>query len=279
MITTAEKVKCRPFLKWAGGKGQILKELIRLLPKDIDQRVYREPFLGGGALFFATRPKTAILSDANEHLIRCFEYVRDNPELVADYLLGHRRENCESYYYDIRDLYNKSGYSAAQAARFIYMNKACYNGIFRVNKSGGFNVPYGKRDPLGIPSRDHLRKVSEILKSARLFTADFQEALQNVNEGDFVYLDPPYPPLNGTSNFTSYTADKFGNEDQEEVAQIVKKLDAKGCLFMVSNANTETIRRLYKEYNKVKLRVTRYITCKKVKHKVKEVVITNYEVK
>ena len=276
---TTQNVK--PFLKWAGGKRQILKHLLTLLPYDVKDRTYREPFLGGGSLFFRVQPSKAILSDANPHLIMAYNCVRDHPDLVYGYLLEHKRKDCEEYYYQIRELYNKKrngGDSIAQASRFIYMNKTCYNGIFRVNQKGYFNVPYGRYKTASLPSLEHLRKVSLVLKSKEIFAASFEEALKNVKKGDFIYLDPPYPPLNGTSNFTHYTSDKFNDKDQEELAATVKGFDSVGCMFMLSNARTKKILKLYKGFNIKTLPVTRFITCKSVRHKVKELVITNYGV-
>ncbi len=277
MPVIAEKL-AKPFLKWAGGKRQIIKQLRSLLPSDFRERVYREPFLGAGSLFFAFNPSNAILSDANKHLIMTFKYVRDRPDLVSRYLREHARNNCKRYYYQMRKLYNESSYSPAQAARFIYLNKTCYNGIFRVNQNDLFNVPYGKQKHPSLPYLDHLRKVSKALTSAKLSEKPFEKALENVAKGDFIYLDPPYPPLNGTSCFNHYTADKFSDKDQKKLAAMVKELDAAGCLFMVSNADTPTIRELYNGFNIDTLSVTRFITCKSKRHKVKELVITNYEV-
>lgn len=276
---TPKKVK--PFLKWAGGKRQILKDLLEYLPPDVNGRTYREPFLGAGSLFFALNPKSAFLSDANGHLMMTYQYVRDDPDLVSDYLREHARNDCQSYYYKIRDLYNSKRNncgSAAQAARFIYLNKTCYNGIFRVNMSGQFNVPYGRYEVASLPTLDHLRQVSAVLQSKRIFAAPFEKALESVKKGDFVYLDPPYPPLNGTSNFTHYTKDKFGDADQEKLATLVSDLDSAGCLFMLSNASTRKIKNLYRRFNTKTLPVIRFITCKSKRHKVKELVITNYEV-
>lgn len=178
----------------------------------------------------------------------------------------------------MRHRYNRNNghYSTAQAARFIYLNKTCYNGIFRVNSNDLFNVPYGRQKSPSIPTAEHLRKVSSKLKTASLFPASFETALENVSRGDFIYLDPPYPPLNGTSNFTHYTADKFSDKDQEKLAATVKDLDAAGCLFMLSNAKTRRIRKLYRQFNMVTLPVTRFITCKSKRHTVQELVITNY---
>lgn len=266
----------KPFIRWAGGKQQIINQLLSLLPEDVSVRTYREPFLGGGSLFFALQPNRAHLNDANEHLVKCFQNVRENPDLICSYLKKHEKLNSETYYYDVRKDYNSKGYSCAQAARFIYLNKACYNGIFRVNQKGEFNVPYGRKKTLGIPDRENFSKCSEILKKAKIATDTFENALEDAGANDFVYLDPPYPPLNGTSYFTHYTKDKFGDLDQEKVASITKMLDSKGCLFMVSNADTKGIRALYKGFNMVSLSVTRFITCKKTRHRVNELIITNY---
>jgi DNA adenine methylase len=274
--TTVAKV--RPFLRWAGGKRQLRRVLLEFLPSDIDSRTYREPFLGGGSLFFALQPEAAVLSDANEHLIRCYEFVRDQPSRVARYLQFHALRNSESYYYKVRDEYNVSHFSAAQAARFIYLNKTCFNGIFRVNTKGQFNVPYGWKESPAIPNKKELATVAVTLKNASLQASSFEKALKDSSRGDFIYLDPPYPPLNGTAYFTHYTSDRFSEQDQRRLATCIHGLDRSGCLFMISNADTPLIRRLYGKYQLVSLPVTRYLTCKSVRHKVKELVITNYEV-
>lgn len=274
--STLEKAK--PFLRWAGGKRQILKRLLSFLPPDVKDRTYREPFLGAGSLFFAVQPSKAVISDANKHLIMVYECIRDRPDLVSRYLREHARNNCKKYYYKIRNTYNKKIDSVAQAARFIYLNKSCFNGIFRVNQKGLFNVPYGKQKSPYIPSAEHLRNVAATLRGTDIFTASFEKALEGVKKGDFIYLDPPYPPLNSTSCFNHYTADKFGDKQQEKLSTTVKELDAAGCLFMLSNAKTRKIQKLYKGFSIRTLPVTRFITCKSKRHKVKELVITNYEV-
>jgi DNA adenine methylase len=270
--------KIAPFLRWAGGKRQLRRILVSFLPADIDGRIYREPFLGGGSLFFALQPKKAVLSDANEHLIRCYEFVRDQPELVASRLQRHADNDSETHYYRIRDDYNNSPFSAAQAARFIYLNKTCFNGIFRVNAKGKFNVPYGRKESPTIPTSKQLADIAVVLDKATLQAGPYERQLQNASRGDFIYLDPPYPPLNGTAYFTHYTPDRFSLEDQNNLAEHVRGADAEGCLFMMSNADIPLIRKLYGKYNLVSLPVIRYLTCKKIRHKVKELLITNYEV-
>lgn len=270
--------KIHPFLRWAGGKRQIVSTLCEFLPHDVRNRRYREPFLGAGSLFFAIQPRVAVLTDANQHLIRCYEFVRDEPELIAKYLKGHLSRDDQQHYYRIRTQYNRSRFSVAQAARFIYLNKACFNGIFRVNTKGEFNVPYGRKEKPAIPTEDQLSKIAHALRNATIKAQPFGAAVAEASCGDFVYLDPPYPPLNDTAYFTHYTADRFSEQDQKALADCIREMDRRGCLVMMSNADTPLIRRLYKKYRLISLPVIRYLTCKSVRHKVRELIITNYEV-
>jgi DNA adenine methylase len=267
-----------PFLRWPGGKRRLVAVLRQATPSDVRKRIYHEPFLGGGALFLALQPSLSYLSDANPHLMACYKSIRDNPDQVAAYLTQHLESTSEAYYYGVRDLYNRTGNSAAQAARFIYLNKTCFNGIFRVNRKGEFNVPYGWKEPPWLPSREDLRRVSKALKNASLTTASFDDTLESLGVNDFVYLDPPYPPLNGTSYFTHYTTDRFGEIDQCRLATCVAELHERGAKFLMSNADTPLIRDLYSRFRILRLSVTRYITCRSTKHKVNEVLITNYPV-
>lgn len=271
----------KPILRWAGGKRQLVGRLLKFVPPDINERVYREPFLGAGCLFFALQPQKAILSDANEHLISCYKVVRDEWRPVARNLRLYAARNSRDNYYRIRTRYNMENrhrFSAAQAARFIYLNKACFNGIFRVNQKGEFNVPYGWKEPPAIPSRLAMASASAALNRAVLRTQRFDKALESASEHDFVYLDPPYPPLNRTAYFTHYTRDRFNTEDQKKLAETVWALHRRGCLIIMTNADTSLIRRLYRGFYITSLPVTRFITCKAKKHIVRELVITNYEV-
>lgn len=268
--------KIDPFLRWAGGKQSTINYLLKFLPKNLYDRLYIEPFLGAGSLFFALQPSKAILSDYNKHLIDCFIYVRDFPELVAHCLLEHHSKNSEKYYYEIRNKYNSSNSSVEQAARFIYLNKACFNGIFRVNQRGEFNVPYGRKEPPFLPNKKWLQSASNALKNAVLKYGDFNEILANAKKGDFIYMDPPYPPLNNTSNFTHYTKDKFNITDQKRLAKSVYELNNRGCFIMMTNADIPLIRDLYKKFILISLPVRRYITCKSIKHEVSELIIRNY---
>ncbi len=266
-----------PFLRWAGGKQQILKKLAAFLPDDVRERRYFEPFAGAASLFLAIKPTSGCLADANSLLISCYECVCNNPDLIHRYLQEHLRYNSEEYYYEIRTVFNETNnISTAQAARFIYLNKACFNGIYRVNQSGEFNVPYGHKDPPAIPSRDTLRAVSEAIAQVELSSGSYEETLAMAQGGNFVYLDPPYPPLNGTSYFTHYTPECFNHDDHTRLADVFLELSNRGCLVMMSNADTPRIRELFADFNFNTLDVTRYISCKSIKHQVKEIIVTNY---
>ena len=274
-------VKAAPFLRWVGGKRRLASRLLKYLPRDIEKRLYCEPFVGAGSLFFALQPQKAFISDLNDHLIRCYRAVRDKPDLVSSYLNDHAKKSCEEYYYEVRrkyNLYNKrDSFSIAQAARFIYLNQTCFNGVFRVNEKGEYNVPYGLKEPPLLPSLDQLRSVSQVLKHAHLASLPFEESFACASESYFYYLDPPYPPLNSTANFTRYTPDRFVEHDQRRLADQVVRLDLIGCRFMMTNAGMPLVRELYGRFNIVELTATRYVTCKKRKYRVSDVVITNYE--
>lgn len=177
----------------------------------------------------------------------------------------------------MRDLYNKSGFSAAQAARFIYLNKTCFNGIFRVNREGQFNVPYGWKEPPAIPDAAALRAVSHCLQLAEIAAEPFENSLRKVGLGDFVYLDPPYPALNGTSYFTHYTRDRFSNDDQDRLSKLVGSLHRRGALFLMTNADTPLVRELYRDFDQLPTPVVRFITCKSKRHVVSELIIRNFQ--
>ena len=237
---------------------------------------YVEPFAGAASLFFRITPARSILGDMNGHLIGAYRFVRDKPDLVHRYLLRHAANDSRSHYFRVRQDYNAGKWSAAQAARFIYLNRTCFNGIFRVNRAGQFNVPYGSRANPGIPDRESLSRASSALRRAGLRHQCFRKTLDRVTRESFVYLDPPYPPLNGTAFFTHYTKDRFTDKDQAELAAAVEELDASGIPFMMSNADTDLIRRLYKRFDIEPLDVTRFVTCKATRHQVRELVIRNY---
>lgn len=265
-----------PILRWIGGKQNLVRNLLPLLNAEFQYTTYHEPFVGGGSLFFALQPGDARLSDANDHLIECYLALRDQPRLLSKYLRQHEMRDCAEYYYNVRKSYNVSRSSVSRAAKFIYLNRTCFNGIFRVNQRGQFNVPYGYKHAPKFPSISVLNSASKALRSASLHAESFESALAHVSSGDFVYLDPPYPPLNGTSYFTHYTAERFDTHLQSKLAEAVRCVDQKGARFLMTNADTPSIRRLYSSFRMKSLSAVRYVTCKAIKHRVGELAITNF---
>lgn len=269
----------KPFLRWAGGKFLFIKTIINFFPSKNKINTYFEPFLGSASAFLSFQPNKAKLSDLNKELIFTFSSIKNNPKLVYKYLLEFVRNDSKTYYYKVRSDYNKQKPSIKNAARFIYLNKTCFNGIFRVNIKGEYNVPYGYKKNISILSFKEFKNISELLSNVRLISQDFKEAVIEAKENDFIYLDPPYPPINGTSYFTHYTKERFSEDDQYEVAAIAKNLNKKGCYVLITNADTEKIRNLYSDWNIYPILRPRYITCSKRKHKVGELIITNYDIK
>jgi DNA adenine methylase len=271
------KKNTKPILRWAGGKRNITKYLINLMPADYEN--YWEPFLGSGALFFAVSPKQSYLSDSNRDLIYCYKYLSQNPELIYKYLKLHIRNSSKEYYYQIRDEFNRCSFSAAQAARFIFLNRTCFNGIYRVNQSGFFNVPYGYKEPPPMPTFTEIDLASRILKNAEIMSCSFESILDNPNLsiGDFVYIDPPYPPVNGINNsFTHYTNSRFYWEDQKKVSAFANELSNRNCKLMISNLDHYRIHELYTGWRKTTLPVTRFIAANGKRVKVSELILINY---
>lgn len=270
----------KPFIRWVGGKSRLIPHLKKYLPPDASTiGIYYEPFLGSGSLFFDMQPSKAVLSDTNKELIDCYQAIKRNPKAVSKYLEEHIIKSSEDYYYKIRDEFNKSKPSFRRAAMFIYLNKTCFNGIYRVNKKGEFNVPYGFKEPPFLPSETDLKTVHLSLKKVEILHCNYKEIIGKVKNEDFVYLDPPYPPLNGTSNFTHYTASRFSREDHHELYKFTKELASKGCKVLISNAAVPFIYSLYEnEFNIYEIEVTRYVKTDGERYKVKELAITNYEI-
>ncbi|KQC05003.1 MAG: hypothetical protein APR54_08560 [Candidatus Cloacimonas sp. SDB] len=270
----------KPFLRWAGGKQNLIKDLLKYLPPEDEVNRYFEPFLGAGSLFFATNYNKCFLSDINKDLMNCYRFIKTDPNLISENLEIHytKFQKNEQYYYEVRDQFNEylEEKSLKQAVRFLFLIHTSFNGIYRVNLNGKYNVPIGKRKP-ALPSKDFLNQISIKLKGNFLATRSFSAILKMTLKNDFIYLDPPYPPINGTSFFQHYTKDKFPQKDQARVAKFANKLDQKGCFVMVSNANTDMIQELYSNWNKYELETTRYISCKKKRMKVNELIITNYK--
>jgi DNA adenine methylase len=277
-----ERSFARPFLKWAGGKTQLLPAFEKLYPRRGVRR-YLEPFLGSGAVFFHAQallqPQQSILTDNNEDLIATFTAVKDGVDDVITALDRHKRRHSEEYFYAMRQ--KKPRGLVERAARLIYLNKTCFNGLYRVNSRGQFNVPFGryKKDP-GIFDAEALRRASSQLRQAEIRAAHFAEVVDLAQAGDFVYFDPPYHPVSETAYFTSYTRDRFGAEQQEQLAEVFAKLDAKGCLVMLSNSDTPLIRKLYREFDErtVQVKARRNINSKADRRgPVNEVVVLNYQ--
>jgi DNA adenine methylase len=271
-----------PFLKWAGGKGQLRAELRRRMPADY--RTYHEPFVGGGALFFDISPQCARLSDVNAELMECYSAVQREPEaLIARLKRLARRTDGESYR-ALRERYNRRRDDLApglRSAYFIYLNKVGFNGLHRVNRDGGFNVPhgnpYGKYPPPVVCNPDNFRRASEALRGVVLAAAPFEAVLKHAQRGDFVYFDPPYVPRSPTAAFTSYQAHPFGEAEQARLADVFRRLDADGCLMMLSNSAVPSVRCLYAGYRIECVGARRNINCDGGKRgKVGELIIRNY---
>jgi DNA adenine methylase len=260
-------VPAKPLLKWAGGKRQLLPTLRRFYPADFDQ--YIEPFVGSGAVFFdlynagRLRGRQVLLIDSNADLIGCYEAVRDAPDAVASALDAladaHAAASGDAHYYDVRDrrfnplrdrLRQPDGritYSPELAAMLIYLNRTGFNGLFRLNARGEFNVPVGRYEKPKIADRDRLLRAAEALGApgVRLMTGSFELALDYARPGDFLYFDPPYAPLSATARFTSYTSRPFGTSDQQRLQEVVVALVRRGCRVVVSNSTAKEIERLY----------------------------------
>jgi DNA adenine methylase len=269
--------EARPFLKWAGGKSQLLEQFGPLLPPRSSYRRYIEPFVGSGALFFHLRPLVAELSDVNREIVDCYRAVRSRPEQVIRQLEKHRYD--ERHYYEVRA--NVPTKSAERAARTIYLNKTGYNGLYRVNASGLFNVPMGRYANPGFQSPTlfaTIRACSRALASARLAWGDFEVAMKGAGGGDFVYLDPPYVPVSETSDFTSYARGGFGWSEQERLAAACRALWRRGARIMLSNSDTKSVRELYRGFRIDVVHAARSINSHGAKRgKVREVVVRNYD--
>jgi DNA adenine methylase len=238
-----------PIVKWAGGKSRLLDELLARSPDGFKR--YFEPFVGGAALYFRLRPRAAVLSDSNPDLINMYRCVAWHVEAVIKRLARHRQAHDGDYYYAMRERWNRPGGLPAdvdRAAAFIYLNKTCYNGLWRVNSRGKFNVPLGRYDDPAIFDRLQLCAASRVLQRAELGVHHYADAVAAARAGDFVYFDPPYHPLSDTAHFTSYTSSSFGADDQRELAAVARDLVRRGCAVLVSNSDTAFVRDLYRGF-------------------------------
>lgn len=276
-----KNVLVAPVVKWVGGKRQLIDDLTPLFPKKIT--AYCEPFVGGGAVLFSLQPKIAYVNDINAELINIYEVIRDDVDALIAALSEHKNE--EKYFYSIRDWDRDSETylqrsKVQRAARIIYLNKTCYNGLFRVNNAGEFNAPYGHYKKPNIVSAPTLRAVSNYFQSTQLtFTnTDYAEVLSNVPKETFVYLDPPYDPVSDTANFTGYTRGGFDRTEQVRLRECCDELTRRKIKFMLSNSATEFIREQYADYDITPVRAKRAINSNASKRgHVDEVVIRNYE--
>ena len=275
-------IKGKPFVKWAGGKRQIIDKLNKYVPDDYN--TYYEPFVGGGALLFELSPKNAVINDSNKELMNVYKCLCDEDKFkkMCTILNHYEAEHSEQFFYEIRDKdKNKKTFDRlsdyTRAARTIYLNKACFNGLYRVNSKNEFNVPFGKKTKVNTYDGGNLITVSNYLtmNNIKILSVDFEEAVKGAKKGDFVYFDPPYD--SDTSTFNSYTEDGFGKEEQKRLAKVFKELSDKGCYVMLSNHNTTLINELYKDYNIHVIEAKRNINSNGNKRgKVEEVIITNF---
>ena len=270
-----------PFVKWAGGKRQLLAQIRERMPREYNR--YYEPFIGGGAVVFDLLPENALINDINEALINAYVQIREN---VDSFLANINRidsaigEDGKAYYYSMRNLYNmkleKMEYDIELAALFVFLNKHCFNGLYRVNSKGLFNVPYNNSKRVSY-DEESIRMTSDYLKRVTITTGDFEDACRNAGRGDFVFLDSPYAPLNPTS-FESYTKEGFTLESHERLARLYDELTERGCYCMLTNHNTELIEQLYgnKGYAISVVNVKRMINSDANNRKGQEVIICNY---
>ena len=277
----SNNVKVAPFLKWAGGKRQLLNQIKERMPKEYND--YYEPFIGGGAVLFELQPEKATINDINTSLINVYRQVKDNTEefiKLVNKLDSEMWEDGKEYYLDIREKYNdkllKKEYDLELAALFTFMNKHCFNGLYRVNKKGLFNVPYNKSRRTSI-EEDAVRETARYLKTVNILEGDFEEACKGAKKGDFIFFDSPYAPLNPTS-FEAYTKEGFDVESHKRLAQLYDKLTERGCYCMLTNHNTEFINELYsnKGYRIDVVSVKRMINSDASNRKGEEVIICNY---
>lgn len=282
--TILKQFNVKPFVKWAGGKTQLLETLIKFLPANFD--TYFEPFLGGGALFFYLTPNKAVVSDYNKELISAYLSFKNNEDYkrMIKKILHHEKNHNEDYFYKVREMDRNSNYknidNPEKAARLIYLNKSCFNGLYRVNSKGYFNVPFGKKEVVRAYQKELFDNLQKYLNNPNIIilSGDFEKAVETAKKGDFVYFDPPYDTFNDQNNFTTYTKNDFGKKEQIRLSNLFKELDKKGVYVMLSNHNTDFIRELYRDFNIDIVHARRNINSKgSGRGLVEEVIIRNYK--
>jgi DNA adenine methylase len=260
-------------LKWAGGKRSLVQAIVSTFPPGYEGRAYHEPFLGGGAVFFEVKPQRGTVNDVNPRLVNFYNVVRDSPDALIEEASRHPYE--KETYYRLRDRFNGDRLDPVEdAALLLYLNKTGYNGLYRVNSKGIFNVPFGTyKHPTIVPEED-IRAASDVLRRVELHCEDFSYLLDAAHEGDLVYLDPPYEPLSRTSNFNTYSPTGFPWAEQVRLSKTVRELDARGVLFTLSNS--EPVKKLYRGFRVKTVHANRSINTKTTaRGPVKEIIVTN----
>lgn len=301
--------EAKPILKWAGGKAKLIPIMELRYPKELNNgtiKTYVEAFIGGGAVFFDIVSKfkfeRIIINDINKELILTYKVVKDFPNELMNllstyqdkYNMYERLEEKQEYYYKIRTAFNEGKDSISyekitfreieHAAYMIFINKSCFNGLYRENKKGGFNVPFGKKNTINTFNKENIENVSEVLKNTIIVNGDFEELEKYIDDATFIYMDPPYRPLNATSNFNDYSKEPFNDESQIRLGEFCKRLSAKGAKIMLSNSdpknideNDEFFDELYKDFTIERIHASRMINSKGTgRGKVSEILVTNY---
>ena len=298
-----DRIECKPFIKWVGGKGQLLSEINKLYPVELGKNInkYAEIFLGGGAVLFDILSKYKLdevyISDKNLELINTYKSIRDNVDILIKSLkemeeqyIPLNNEDRKIYYYEKREEYNSLKINSEvnnieKAILFIFLNKTCFNGLYRVNKKGKFNVPMGAYKKPKICDEENLKNVSLTLRNVKIVYADYRESEKFIDDKTFVYIDPPYRPLNITSSFTSYTENDFNDKEQIELAEYINVLNKKGAKIVISNSDPKNndiddnfFDKLYKNYNINRVKATRMLNSNaSLRGVINELLITNYK--
>jgi len=287
-INTLYTKQYQPFIKWVGGKRGLLEQILPLFPKKFNN--YYEPFIGGGAVFFELfskgllNGKKIILSDINSELVNTYNVVKNNPHELISNLEYYKKKHSKEFFYQIRELDRKSDYNKLsnleKATRFIYLNKTCFNGLYRVNKKGYFNTPIGSYKNPNIADKEIILSASIALQNAKILYQSFTEVVKYAKKDDLVYFDPPYYPLNATSSFTSYDSNCFLEDEQVKLFKVFEQLSNKGIKVALSNSDTDFIKKLYKNYDINIVNANRFINSKSSgRGKIKEVLVRNYFIK
>lgn len=275
-VPQVHEVQASPVVKWVGGKTKLLPELLGRMPEKFHR--YYEPFAGGAALFFRLAPRRAVLADSNHDLVGLYTAIAKDVNAVIRRLEMHRELHDEAHYYETRTRWNDrevSWSTPERAAAFIYLNKTCFNGLWRVNRAGDFNVPIGRYTDPPICVPDALRAAHALLARAEIRQGDYRAAIEDAEKGDFVYFDPPYDPITPTASFVAYSADGFGPDNQRELAETARALVARGCKVMLSNSDTPFVRSIYKGFKIATVKCARAINSNAAKRgDVDEVIVT-----